>query len=82
MIITPQTLRGIYVGFNTLFNKAFTETPVLYQRVATVCPSTTSEENYAWLGDIPGMKEWSGERGREDTDRHVAAPQLYPLLVG
>ena len=62
MIITPQTLRGIYVGFNTLFNKAFTETPVLYQRVATVCPSTTSEENYAWLGDIPGMKEWSGER--------------------
>ena len=23
MIINPQTLRGIYMGFNTLFNKAF-----------------------------------------------------------
>ena len=23
MIITPQALRGIYVAFNTIFNKAF-----------------------------------------------------------
>lgn len=62
MIISPQTIRGIYVGFNTLFNKAFAESAPQYTQVATVCPSTTSEETYAWLGDIPGMKEWVGER--------------------
>lgn len=62
MIISPQTIRGIYVGFNTLFNKAFAESTPQYTQVATVCPSTTSEETYAWLGDIPGMKEWVGER--------------------
>ena len=25
-------------------------------------PSTSESETYAWLGDIPGMREWIGER--------------------
>jgi len=62
MIITPQALRGIYVGFNTLFNRAFAEVQPQYTRVATVCPSTTDMETYAWLGELPGMKEWIGDR--------------------
>lgn len=62
MIINPQALRGIYVGFNTLFNKAFAEQATIYQRVATVVPSTTDAETYAWLGAIPGMREWIGDR--------------------
>lgn len=62
MIVNPQTLRGIYVGFNTIFNKAFAEQATIYQRLATVVPSTTAEETYAWLGTIPGMREWIGNR--------------------
>lgn len=62
MIITPQALRGIYVGFNTLFNRAFAEVQPQHTRVATVCPSTTDMETYAWLGDLPGMREWIGDR--------------------
>lgn len=62
MIINPQTLRGIYTAFNTIFNKALTEVQPLYTEVATVTPSTTESETYAWLGDIPGMREWIGDR--------------------
>lgn len=62
MIINAQTLRGIFVAFNTLFNKAFADVAPLYTQVATVVPSSTSEETYAWLGDIPMMREWIGER--------------------
>lgn len=62
MIISPQTLRGIYIAFNTLFNKALEEQKPLFERVASVTPSTTDTETYAWLGDIPGMREWIGER--------------------
>lgn len=62
MIVNPQTLRGIYVAFNTLFNKAFEGETPLYERIATISPSTTDAETYAWLGDIPGMREWIGER--------------------
>lgn len=62
MIVNTQNLRGIYVGFNTLFNKAFEEVEPLYTKVATVTPSTTESETYAWLGDVPGMREWIGDR--------------------
>ena len=62
MIVNPQNLRGIYVGFNTLFNKALTTVEPLYKKIATVVPSTTDVETYAWLGDIPGMREWIGDR--------------------
>ncbi|MCI8524548.1 MAG: head protein [Oscillospiraceae bacterium] len=62
MIINPQTLRGIYVAFNTLFNKALSTADPQYKAIATVTPSTTDTETYAWLGDIPGMREWIGDR--------------------
>ena len=62
MIINSQSLRGVYVGFNTLFNKAFQEQKPIYEQIATVTPSTTDAETYAWLGDIPGMREWIGDR--------------------
>lgn len=62
MIINSQNLRGIYVAYNTLFNKAFAEATPLYEKIATVVPSTTESETYAWLGDMPGMREWIGER--------------------
>ena len=32
MIVNPQNLRGIYVGFNTLFNRALTTVNPLYTR--------------------------------------------------
>lgn len=62
MNISSQTLRGIYIGFNTIFNKAFEEQKPLFERIATVTPSTSDAETYAWLGDIPGMREWIGDR--------------------
>lgn len=39
MIITPQALRGIYVAFNTIFNKAFEGQHPTYEKVATSCPA-------------------------------------------
>lgn len=62
MVINSANLRGIYVGFNTLFNKAFEAQTPQYDQIATVTPSTSDTETYAWLGDIPGMREWIGDR--------------------
>ena len=47
MVINPQTLRGIYVAFNTIFNKALTEVQPMYTEIASVIPSTTDSETYA-----------------------------------
>ncbi len=62
MIVNQQALRGIFTGFKTLFTKAFDQTKTLWDRVATKVPSETGEESYKWLGKIPRMREWIGDR--------------------
>ena len=84
MIITPQALRGIYVAFNTIFNKAFEGQHPTYEKVATVVPSTSESETYAWLGDIPGMREWIGEREIQNLSgsAYVIRNKDFELTVG
>lgn len=84
MVITPQTLRGIYVAFNTIFNKALTEVQPLYTEIASVIPSTTDSETYAWLGDIPGMREWIGDREVQNltASSYVIRNKDFELTVG
>lgn len=62
MLVNQVALRSIYTGFNTIFNRIFTEATPLYTQVATRVPSSTGEESYKWLGRIPGMREWAGDR--------------------
>jgi phage major head subunit gpT-like protein len=68
MIINQGSLAGIFTGFSTVFAQAMASFAAqsLWNRVAMEVPSTTSEENYKWLGDFPGMKEWIGERVVKD----------------
>ncbi len=62
MIINQATLQSIYKSFKTLFNEALTTAQPVYERIATVVPSGTREEEYKWLGKIPRMREWIGDR--------------------
>lgn len=62
MIVNQANLHGLTVGYSTAFNKSFDTMQPNYQKVATVVPSTTGEQDYKWLGQIPGMREWIGER--------------------
>ena len=84
MIVNPQNLRGIYVGFNTLFNKALTTVEPLYKQIATVTPSTTDSETYAWLGDIPGMREWIGDREVQNltASGYIIKNRDFELTIG
>lgn len=62
MIVNQQALHGITTGFKTIFNKVFGETKTLWDKIATKVPSETGEESYKWLGRIPRMREWIGDR--------------------
>lgn len=62
MLFISQTLKSLNVGFQTIFQKAFTEVTNDWQDLATIVPSSTSEETYGWLGNFPTMREWIGER--------------------
>lgn len=62
MIINQANLQGLYTGYSTAFNKSFSNTETNHQKIATVVPSSTGEQNYKWLGQMPQMREWIGER--------------------
>ena len=52
------------VGYKAAFNEGRVEAAKesTYTRIATVVPSTTREEEYGWLKDIPQIREWIGDR--------------------
>lgn len=62
MIINAQALRALDVSFSTLYNKGFASKEPKYPLVATEVPSSTSEEHYGWIGQMPDMEEWLDER--------------------
>ena len=62
MIVNSAALQSIFKGFKVLFNAAFADAKPLYEKVATVVPSSTKIEEYGWLGTFPRLREWIGER--------------------
>ncbi|STV62042.1 Mu-like prophage major head subunit gpT [Klebsiella pneumoniae] len=50
-----QNLKTIFIGLKKTFQNAFDQTPNDWQQIAMVVPSSTKEENYAWLSRFPKM---------------------------
>ncbi len=62
MIITNATLSALAQGFNAAFLRGFGSVTPSWQQVAMEIPSTSDAENYGWMKDLPGMREWVGAR--------------------
>ncbi len=62
MDLNQGNLRSLYVGYSTAFQGGFSGVSPMYERVATVVNSTTAENEYGWLGQMPRFREWIGDR--------------------
>ncbi|GAB6191148.1 Mu-like prophage major head subunit gpT family protein [Desulfocastanea catecholica] len=62
MIINSSNLAILFRAFNSAFQRGFDGVKPMWDKVATMVPSTTGTEDYGWLGAIPGMREWLGDR--------------------
>lgn len=62
MMITPQTLSALQQGFNAAFLQGFGAVAPSWMQVAMRVPSTAKVENYGWMKELPGMREWIGQR--------------------
>lgn len=62
MIITNATLNALAQGFNAAFKQGFGSVAPSWQQIAMTIPSTSDAENYGWMKDMPGMREWIGAR--------------------
>ena len=70
MLITPTNLKTLFTGFKTSFVGGLGQAASQYQQLATIVPSTTGTEEYGWLGQMPGMREWIGERVVHGLESH------------
>lgn len=62
MLLNRANLAVLFQGFKLAFQQAFEGAPSSWQQIATLVPSTTSEEGYPWLGQTTQFREWIGER--------------------
>lgn len=62
MLINRENLANAYVGFKAAFTSGFAGVQPIRGMLSTEVPSSTAAENYNWLGDIPEMREWIGDR--------------------
>ena len=74
LIINIDNLNAAFRGFKTAYQNAFTAAAPLWDRVATLVPSTTAEEDYGWLSALPQLREWIG-------DRHVKSLEAFGYTI-
>lgn len=84
MQINSTSLAAMYRGFKTTFQGAFDGAPSQLDKIAMTVPSTTSIEDYGWMGSIPGMREWVGDRVIHNLSMHTYAIRNKPfeLTIG
>lgn len=70
MIINTANLADLFTAFNSAFETGFRSAETYWQRIATVVPSSTAEEHYAWLGQFPKLREWVGDRHLKNMAAH------------
>lgn len=60
--ITPGLLATLGTGFSAAFRGGLGMAPPQYLDIATEVGSTTGANEYGWLNQIRGMREWVGDR--------------------
>jgi phage major head subunit gpT-like protein len=70
MIINKGTLTALFVAFKAAFQGTLGQAPSQYLQLATVVPSSTGAEEYGWLGQLPNVREWVGERVYQGITAH------------
>jgi phage major head subunit gpT-like protein len=64
MIINQANLADLFTAFRAQFKQGFEsfQQQSLWMRLATLVPSSTRDNHYAWLGQWPQLREWIGDR--------------------
>jgi phage major head subunit gpT-like protein len=62
MLINYESLKTAFEGFRALYQQSWAKVQPKWNQIAMEAPSTGYQETYEWLGDVPQMREWLGER--------------------
>lgn len=70
MLINTGNLRTLGTGFKANFSQGLGMATPDHLEIATEIRSTTGKEEYGWLGQVPGMREWLGDRVIQNIATH------------
>jgi phage major head subunit gpT-like protein len=62
MLVNKETVANLFISLKTTFNNAFNAAPSVWEKIAMKVPSTTGQNDYAWLSKFPRMRKWIGEK--------------------
>ncbi len=62
MLTNTAALDLVYKGFKSVYTDAYMLAPSHAQHIAMTVPSVGRDETYSWIGAMPGMREWIGQR--------------------
>lgn len=83
-VITNSLLASLRTGFNASFQRGITRATPMWDRVATLVPSTAAQNTYGWLGQFPKLREWVGDRVFKDMKEqgYAITNKLFEGTVG
>jgi phage major head subunit gpT-like protein len=79
LVITSQLLRDISTAYKAIFQQGLGVVKPSWDKIATLVPSTTATEKYGWLGQMPAVREWVGERHLKGLAAHGYSIQNRPF---
>lgn len=62
MLVNKETISNVFISLKTTYNNAFTAAPAIWDKIAMRVPSTSGQNDYAWLSKFPKMRKWIGEK--------------------
>lgn len=69
-ILSNALVQALFTGWKGDFQGALGAAPSQYSQIATVIQSTTKSNTYGWLGQVPYLREWIGDRVIKDVAEH------------
>lgn len=70
-LVNNATLSALHTAIKKTFQNGMDSIEPEYTKIATVVPSSTASNTYDWLGELPEMREWIGERVLNDIKTHA-----------
>lgn len=62
MLVNKESIIAVFTSLKAIYQGAFDAAPSNWKRIAMLVPSTTGQNDYAWLSNFPRMRKWIGEK--------------------
>ena len=70
MLINLESLQSLSTLLSAAYAEGLTTADTSYEAIATNVPSNNRSNSYAWLGAVPTMRKWIGDRTIEELSGH------------